>query len=176
LGAFLPFHIEFFALGGISYVFYKTVRKMQPAFSLTMPTLLSGFLLCLMAGRNLLPVAIWLPVLGMIVDVGGGRETVLAEMGSRLFTNTGALFFGRISYSVYLSHTLIIVITQASLFRLAPDLDQWSHLVLLFGLSFPLTLLASSGLYASIERPGIAFGQWLGRQSKSTKAFNPAPA
>ena len=77
-------------------------------------------------------------------------------MAARLLSSRPLYVIAQLSYSMYLFHILIILGVYPGL------VAQWSEIsvamVMLVGgiISFPLTLIASAGVYLFVERPGIA--------------------
>lgn len=119
VGAFLPFHIEFFYLGG---------------------------LLCFIYKRWPLPDGWWL----------------------RPFTNPVSMYLGKISYSIYLSHMLVIAVVQSVLIALFPEMSMPIHCVVLGTVSSITTVSLSAGLYKWIEVLGMALGRKIASFSKES--------
>jgi peptidoglycan/LPS O-acetylase OafA/YrhL len=80
-----------------------------------------------------------------------------------LLTNPVVLYLGRISYSLYLSHILVIVVIQYALLTWAPNLSQKAHLEVLLAWTTVATIALSAGLYRYLEAPGIHAGRALAR-------------
>jgi peptidoglycan/LPS O-acetylase OafA/YrhL len=58
----------------------------------------------------------------------------------------------------YLSHALVLVLVQWTLFLLFPQATQAQHFLMLAPLTIVFTILASAILYYSIEAPFIKLG------------------
>src|SRR5262245_47059971 len=72
-----------------------------------------------------------------------------------------ALFLGRVSYSIYLWHTLFILVVSITILNCAPKISQSDYVLLLLPLTAILTVTLSALTFALIEKPGMAFGQYL---------------
>ncbi len=163
-GAALPFHIEYFALGAVSYFVYKRYAGRARA---AMPFLVGCFLAVLLVSAGgearfrLVPVALWIAFLGLILE---HRSTFSWRIASSLFTNRVALRLGRVSYSIYLSHMLLLAVIQHALLRWAPELSRGAHFSILLALTTAATITASLFLYRYLEAPGIWAGRALGNR------------
>lgn len=78
-----------------------------------------------------------------------GMESVL--------TARPLILLGRMSYSLYLLHAVVLL---GAISLLYPRLPIWA----VMSLSLPATLLISYGSYLWIERPTIKFGHWVARR------------
>ena len=84
---------------------------------------------------------------------GSGR---LNQWLARLLSSRALYVIAQLSYSMYLFHILIILGVYQVLVAHWPDISV--AMVMLVGgiISFPLTLITSTGVYLFVERPGIA--------------------
>ncbi|HEV2952920.1 MAG TPA: acyltransferase, partial [Candidatus Dormibacteraeota bacterium] len=80
---------------------------------------------------------------------------------SRLLTSRPAQFAGRISYSLYLSHTPILFVGMLTIGRILPG-------IAVVGLSWLVVVPLSTALYRWIELPIIAAGRRLTQAATST--------
>jgi peptidoglycan/LPS O-acetylase OafA/YrhL len=96
-------------------------------------------------------------------------NSFFARMLTPLFTNRFSLWIGKISYSVYLSHALVLGIGQYMLMKYCPTLTQKEFFVVLLLITLTTTLLFSSLLYRTIEAPFIEIGRQLARRWSPTK-------
>jgi peptidoglycan/LPS O-acetylase OafA/YrhL len=166
-GAALPFHIEYFFVGAVSYFIYKWYSVRARAAK---PFLLGGCLAILLvsaggeARLQLVPVALWIAFLGLILE---HRSTFTWRIVSSLFTNRIVQRLGRLSYSIYLSHMLLLAIFQYALLRWAPGLNRAVHFGILLALTTTGTIAASVFLYRYLEAPGISVGRVLADRLES---------
>jgi peptidoglycan/LPS O-acetylase OafA/YrhL len=164
LGAFLPFHLEFFAVGIGSFFVWRALRGGMLPWRLTLPAAAAGVCLVVALGNDALPTALWVFVLGVLIDVNNGRLNWVSRLSSRSLGNPGVQFLGKVSYSLYLCHTIVIVLVQTALFEIARDLDQTFHIALLLVVSLPLSIAASTFLYLAVEKPCIEAGRRIARR------------
>ena len=106
----------------------------------------------------LLPYCIWIAFLGLLLEP---ESSWSARYLRPVFSNRLSAWLGKISYSVYLSHALVLIVVQWGLFRFFPQATQRQHLAMLTLLTLVFTIAASSVLYYAIEAPCIRFGKRL---------------
>jgi len=158
-GAALPFHVEFFFLGAASYFFYKG-RATHPLFDTAFPVAccLAVFLFLLSSAWSLISVVLWMAFLGLLLEQPSSSSSRLVLP---LLTNPIVLYLGRISYSLYLSHILVIIVIQHALLTWMPHLSRVVHCGLLLAGTTLVTVAFSAGLYRYLEAPGIRVGRTL---------------
>lgn len=104
-----------------------------------------------------------LPLVTDFVCVVGGSALMMLALASnrlsRILCLPPLLFLGRISFSVYLYHIIILV---AAINLLYGSLNIW---LILFGVLL-LTLVISSAAYYGIEKPAIALGHRLTKKGR----------
>lgn len=104
-----------------------------------------------------------LPLVTDFVCVVGGSALIILVVASnrlsRILCLPPLVFLGRISFSVYLYHVIILV---AAINLLYGSLNIW---LILFGVIL-LTLVISSAAYYVIEKPAIALGHKLTKKSR----------
>jgi peptidoglycan/LPS O-acetylase OafA/YrhL/CheY-like chemotaxis protein len=161
--AALPGVVEFFFIGAASYFLYKR-NAAKPFFNSALPVFASvGIFVFLLAGIQriqLAPIIIWIIFLGLLLEHPASQ---CARVLSPLFTHRWPQFLGRISYSLYLSHMLLMVVAQYLILKLLPGLSQVAHVTLLLGATSLLSIVASAALYRWIEAPATAFGKEIAR-------------
>jgi peptidoglycan/LPS O-acetylase OafA/YrhL len=158
--AALPFHVEFFFLGAASYFFYKgrAAHQLSDA-AFPVAFCLAAFLLWLSGlTQSLIPVVLWMAFFGLLLEQ---PSSLSSRVVAPLFTNPLVLYLGRISYSLYLSHALVIIVIQAALLKWAPSLSQIGHFGMLLACTMPATVAVSTVLYRYLEAPGIQAGRTL---------------
>jgi peptidoglycan/LPS O-acetylase OafA/YrhL len=160
-GAALPYHVEYFFVGAVSYFVYKRYSSRARAAK---PFLLGCCLALVLVGAGgdewlrFVPLALWVAFFGLMLE---DRSTLTWRIVSSLFTNRIAQGLGRISYGIYLSHMLLLAILQYALLRWAPDLSRAAHFGVLLALTAAATIVASAFLYRYLEAPGISAGRVL---------------
>ena len=117
----------------------------------------------------IVPICGWLMFLGMLLDLPMGRW---ARAVLPLFNNPVAQFIGRISYSLYLCHSIAIILAQAALVHLWPGLPKPVHCLSLLAATLVISVALSYVSYTLIESPGIR----LGRQLAAPQTHLPATA
>jgi peptidoglycan/LPS O-acetylase OafA/YrhL len=164
VGAFLPMHIEFFYIGCLSYFLFKHFHKSPlafPCFPLgiflgSIVGITCSFLLPL--NWDWIPYVIWLVFFTMILDLQMHKVSPITLSLSKVFDNPLSLYLGKISYSIYLVHVLVIATCQWGIFSFFPHLSQPQHLWVLGLTSFLSTILFSHILYKRVEKPGMQLG------------------
>ena len=162
-GAALPFHVEYFFLGAASYFIYERRAAHQLSdTAFPVACCLAVFLFNLSdRAWSLIPIVLWIAFLGLLLEHPHSYSTRLV---SPLFTNPFVLYLGRISYSLYLSHMLVMIVIQYTLLTWAPYLSRIVHFVVLLVCTTVVTISVSRLLYRFLEAPGIYAGRSLARR------------
>lgn len=170
--AALPFYLEFFFFGIVSYFLYKMLVHHDIRQRAAFPV---AVLLCLVVykwsdpGTGLIPFLLWASFFALMVEP---TASVSARFVTPVFTNPVSLWLGKVSYSIYLSHTLVLIVVQWALFSLFPHASQAQHFLMLASLTIVLTVLASGFLYYLIEAPFIKLGSRLVKGMRQAKGIN----
>ena len=144
---FLPQKLLLFGLGMISHqVWFAFPDPTERAA----PALLSLALLVLFLTLSI-PLALWIAVLAGIFSSQG--------LLKRALDSAPLQFLGRVSYSTYLGHMLILWAVQPLIFRAMPAIDGPQMLVALCLLAVPLIVVFSVLLHRCIEAPAIRLGR-----------------
>jgi peptidoglycan/LPS O-acetylase OafA/YrhL len=160
-GAALPFHIEYFVLGGASYFLYKRRSRMeQPNAWFVLTGSISAILLATHGPSWAIPIGLWFAFLGVILEQ---PSSLTSRATSLIFTNALSQHLGKISYSIYLSHILVITFMQYVLLAWLPDLSLAGHIFVLLSLTVTVTIALSTALHRCVEAPGIAWGRSVAR-------------
>ena len=148
----LPRHIPMFALGIASYFFWRHWSSSVPIWPLLVPV---GTAIAYLLTHTP-AIVIWTAVfLAAIQPTSLFARPTLATLESPPLQAAG-----RWSYSVYLSHPVILVLAMAFLDGVgAVQLGQWGFFGLLLALTVVTTLAASALLYRFVEAPVIAYGR-----------------
>jgi peptidoglycan/LPS O-acetylase OafA/YrhL len=134
---FLPRYMEYFALGIGSFYLYRK-RSIMVTFLL--------FLVSLYYFKNH-PITYWM--LFLCID-------------PRIFVNHITLYCGKISYSIYLTHTIVLYCVQFVLLQWT--LSQTTHFIFLLVGTIAGTIALSSLTYRYVEKKGIEFGAALAKR------------
>lgn len=171
--AFLPFHIEFFFLGGLSFFIYKRHQAGIPgAFATALA--LSVFLFVLGVREHaLIPVCLWVTFFGLMLEPA---TSLSSRALTPLFTNPVTQFAGKISYSIYLGHILVIFAMQYALIKFAPGLPREKHGILLFLFTLSATIPLAALLYRFVELPGMQLGKKFAAKPSAQPAIEAARA
>ncbi|HKQ36464.1 MAG TPA: acyltransferase, partial [Verrucomicrobiae bacterium] len=157
----LPSLLEFFFVGAVSYFLYKRNAE-NPFFDSVFPVFASlGVFLFVLGGTSriqLAPLVVWIIFLGLILE---HPASACSRKISPLFTHRLPQFLGRISYSLYLSHMLLMSVVQYCLLKLAPGMAQPFHFVLLLALTILTSIAFSAVLYRYVEAPATNWGKRL---------------
>lgn len=158
-GAFLPMHIEFFYIGGVSYYVYKWRASWSHPFQFLPVGCVAAVLSCVFFSPiEALPYVLWFVFLGMLLDLSVSKKS-LASWFAPLFNHPFVLYLGKISYSIYLSHTLVMIICHSFILNLLDELSQAYQAGALAFLTVTATIFISHFLYKYIEHPGMSFGR-----------------
>lgn len=172
-GAALPFHIDYFFLGAVSYFVYRRYSGQAGADAPFPISCCFAIYLVILGRSSLIPIALWIAFLGLILEP---RSSYSWRIVSFLFTNRIAQRLGRVSYSIYLSHLLLLALLQYVLLRWMPDLGRGAHFWVLLCLTTGATIIASQFLHQQLEAPGISLGRALARRlGRSDKPATSSP-
>lgn len=158
-GAFLPLQLSYFLAGIASYFLYKNIRHLEYKGDIVLPLtmlLLLGIYRIADKALGLAPFMIWAVVLTLLFEP---EHSISSKLISPIFTNRVSLWLGKISYSIYLSHSLVLALVQYLTLKLLPHSTKTELLVMLLLATTAITLPFSEFLYQTIERPFILYGK-----------------
>ncbi len=183
-GACVFAQTHLFAFGACGYFAYREIlhRKEQLGSYRALVTLAPIALTLLFRGQ---PAMVGFAcILSLIIGVELVPHNRIVAVGSRLLTSRPAVYLGRISYCVYLSHMIVHYALLSALAPLAshPAAFLWLHtigsLVGAVAISIPLSHW--------VEYPAIDLGRWIAqklgeralrrRQRRETRAAAAQPA
>ncbi|OYW75693.1 MAG: hypothetical protein B7Z37_12085 [Verrucomicrobia bacterium 12-59-8] len=170
-GAFLPFNIEWFVIGILSYHLrnYLLEARNQQLININLlpVTLVISLLLTRSRADELLgtgfewvigdalPLMIWIYALCYMIDCDAGRTGLLNKLAKTALESPAALFIGSISYSIYLLHNPVIIFVEWAVVRHL-DIHTWQTCFLVTSaISLPLILGLATLSYRHIELPFI---------------------
>jgi peptidoglycan/LPS O-acetylase OafA/YrhL len=161
----LPFQVEFFFFGMACYLLYRSLTKIEIKGDTVFPMV---FIFCLAiykwSGRDLglIPFLVWASLFALIIEPA---SSISSRYISPFLTNRISLWLGKISFSIYLCHMLVLNVAQWSLLEVLPGATQMQHLLMLSLLTFGFTILLSAVLYYCVEAPFIKLGKRLTHES-----------
>lgn len=149
------------ALGMNRQIVIGWLRKHSALTRALLPLCLLLIVARWMAPREIWPVLAWLSVIAAagIIACALASPRVTAFLEHRF-----PLWLGRVSYSLYLSH-MVVLLTMLASFR--DMLPLWAILIA----TFPISLIVAHILHITVETPSIRFGRALtapGKVSAST--------
>ena len=170
--AFLPTSIYYFLVGIGSYYLWKYRNRIAlPAFCWVLAVPAAAIATPLLTGS--ISLSIWAIVFTAMLSRASGTASPFERAVHLLLEHKSAIYLGRISYSVYLSHTIVITLVLAALVPYARQFSQWSFLALMGALVIPLTLAVSSVLYRYVEQPGIRTGKQIANRRRYARRAKP---
>ena len=98
-----------------------------------------------------LPLSIWIAVLAAALSARGLLKSLLVSKPVQ--------FLGRVSYSTYLGHMIVLWGLQPLVYAALPAVTAPQMFAVLFGIGAPLILLLSVLLHRWVEAPAIALGR-----------------
>ena len=152
---YLANNFHYFSVGMISYFLYKNRESLG---ALNLPLICFCFALSL---RNI-PLVIWFFTLYCLLSNGWLPDVVKRILNYRILTETG-----KISYPIYVIHTLMIYPAVLFTRYLLGDEFLATHVIIAISLTVLLTLCFSALLHHSIEKPLNKKGKELARFFKS---------
>lgn len=167
--SFLLPKLYLFVIGMASYLAWKH-QDALPAAAINW--LLPVGVLAAGVTRSL-PLVIWAACFLAILAVHRGARGPLESIVARLLSLPAMRFIGEISYSLYLSHMVILYLLLYTLMPYAQSLGQAGHLAsMLVGVPV-LAVALSAVLHRWVELPGIAIGK---RLAASLPSAQPGPS
>jgi peptidoglycan/LPS O-acetylase OafA/YrhL len=166
---FIGKQFVFFAIGIVSYYVYKHGRKMQGMGRAAQfcGILAAAIIYCLLATPW--PLMAWALVLATVTFGQDGRASLLAIL-NRILEHPGFRWLGKISYSVYLWHSILLLFVAGAVEHFIPMFDRGFYLLVVGGGTSAATLAVSAVTFRFIESPGMRLGKRFGE-----KAYAPLP-
>lgn len=147
--SFLPQKLLLFAVGIGSHELWRAFREYGSGVA---PVML-GLAVLILAFTLNLPLAIWTAMLAVALS----RHS----LPKRILNSAPLQFLGRISYSTYLGHMLILWSLHAAIFAWHPSITGPQLFPILLVAGTPLVLLLSVVLHRWVELPAIRLGRTL---------------
>jgi len=162
-GSIVFFNFTYFFTGIASYFFYKKMKGTMIKKDIILPTsilLLLGIYRFSDKTTGLIPFVIWGIILALIFEP---QDSLSSRFVRPIFTNSILRWLGKISYSVYLSHALVLCLVQFVVLKLFPNVSQNNLLIMLLIATPIITFTFSDYLYRTIELPFINYGKSITR-------------
>lgn len=166
----LPFAV------GILTAFFLRARETSDGLAATLPVGPTWFVLCglcvLQNSPALLPYGLWFTATA--VSISAHEKTSSAAKVLSFIALTPPLqWLGKVSYSVYLSHMLVLTGVLSLLWPLG--LGAWAFSLLLLFATLAGTLVASALSYRLIEKPAQDLGKRLALVQKPIEVLSAPP-
>jgi peptidoglycan/LPS O-acetylase OafA/YrhL len=160
-GAFLPMHAHYFYIGCVSYfvISHEVFKKVKINLSIIGFVLASFVYIISGLKDQMIPICFWFFFMGLLLDSKSDYQTALSAGIIKIFDNAFVRYLGRISYGVYLVHTLAIITIQKALLIFVPALTQREHFCVLLLCVLVMTVIISHFLHYWLEIPAISFGR-----------------
>ena len=163
MSAALPLQIEFFYCGFVSYLLYRAFKKAEISADKIFPIV---FFLVLaiykLSDKSSVGLALllWVLVVALLLEPAASLSSRYCAL---IFTNPVSVWLGKISFSVYISHSLVLIISKWALIHFFSGITPVQHLIALFALTLGFTIGLSMLLYYCVELPFINLGKYLTR-------------
>ncbi|HED4022120.1 TPA: acyltransferase [Klebsiella pneumoniae] len=159
-GGFLGNNFAPFLIGFLSFFVYKNSEKI--AFSqLQYVIILAIILFAFFLRKDAIPYIIWCIVLGFIMIY---HKTNQNNFVVRFLDNKFVLFLGKISYSIYLVHMVVLVFVLHLRYLL--NINGIDAYFFVISVTFLTTIFLSSITYYFVEQPFIKVGKKLSNKFK----------
>ncbi|MFZ2587519.1 MAG: acyltransferase [Alphaproteobacteria bacterium] len=165
VSAFMPYgfvgrSLHEFALGILSFHVLKQVygnpeASLKLAYACALGVLVAVFL----KTKEAIPYIIWFSVM-VAVLVKNRPDAGFSAWGSRMLNAAPIQFLGRLSYSMYLSHMLVIL-AGLKLVEAMALTDPMHQAMFLLAFVVPVTVLVSFASYHLVEKPWHEVGKGL---------------
>ena len=174
MDAALPLRVEYFFVGLISYLVYRSLSRSNLKGDVIFPSALILALALFKASHRgtlmLLPFCLWIAFMGLLLEPASSASS---RWFAPIFSNPLSAWLGKISYSIYLCHSLVVWVAQWALFQAFPNLTRVGHLVSLTAITLVTTVGVSAALYYGIEAPGIRLGKRLTEKKAARQPAEP---
>ena len=154
---FVGFYLHYFLLGILAYLVWR--QRMLLSAGQARAIILGCAAAAVVAFRIELSLGIWLAAFAATLLLHRGGQGRLAAASRALAGNPVAQFLGRISYSVYLSHMVVLYLAAWAMRALWPGRPLGLGALMLATMAG--TLLLSHLTYVWLERPCIQWGKAL---------------
>jgi len=176
--AFLPFNAGYFFVGAVSYFIYQRCERQgwlgakrgEPILFVIIAA--TGLYIIGGATKPLIALGLWIGFFAVLLE---NPSTLSARVFWPWFNHPVAQFLGQISFSIYLSHELVIDLANLLLVKFLPSLGKLPHFWALLALTVTTTIMVSALLHRYVEIPGMNLGKSLAARWRA-KPVVPAAA
>jgi len=147
----------YFVIGIVCYFIYKHRRQLRLNPSVIWLAATISATLVSYFSTHVVSLCLWILFFASVLQADLGRPTAI----STLCRARAAQFLGRISYSIYLCHFLVLIATSAVILRTVTYGGRLMHVCVLLPATLVLTIAVSSIAFLLIERPGMSLGRRL---------------
>lgn len=149
-----------FLVGLLSYYAYRrlegTTVNSHAIDGIAMVTIAIAYMFV----NKSISLVIWAAVFALLIaDQQYG--TLPQRIGLSILHHRTMQWLGKISYSIYVVHGLVIFATAGLILRIVPDIERWTFMAVLMVSTVIGTIIISALSYRFVERPGIDLGQRL---------------
>lgn len=119
-------------------------------------------------------LCIWLALVWVMLGDGADEANRSSGLGivSGCLRSRPFLFLGQISYPLYLSHWVVLIVVQYLVVLVWPDISAKHCLIVLFVFIPPISIGVAWFLHIVIERPGQNLGKRIARGMNERRAFD----
>ena len=107
-----------------------------------------------------LPFVIWATVVTAVIAIREEKNNIIVTAISSALNAPAIQYIGKLSYSIYLSHMIVIVVCLDLLKKMGVT-GTYLHAAALLALVLPLTILVSWASFTFFEKPFNDFGKSL---------------
>ncbi|MGQ5836139.1 acyltransferase family protein [Serratia sp. IR-2025] len=155
-GGYLGNNLLAFCIGFISFFYYRDV---QPGLSKGKSRAIfvaTSIIAVLMLKKDAIPIVIWLIAFNVAISK---HQYFSDSIFTRILDSRPILFLGRISYSVYMVHMIVLYFVLYEANQLG--IEGWLSYIVVPGATVIISVVLSYMTYTLIEKPFIALGKRL---------------
>lgn len=172
--AFLPAYGYLFLIGAASYALWRAAPRIGLSAPEWSAAIVAGTASVLVTTGSP-SLFIWTPIVLALAARRARSAAALARWITWPLSLRPAKALGRISYSVYLSHMVVLYAVAHALEDVAPSLTRTGYLALLLLSVIPIVLALSWVLYRTVEKPCIDLGKRLFAPSAAAQPATARP-
>lgn len=125
--------LEMFALLAIAFVYFYTTQSLS--------------------------LILWIVLMMNVLTAQHASPSFSQKYLGRILHHPVFLWLGKVSYSVYLTHMLVLYLVQYCVLKALPQINQFYFVCLSLPMVIALTLLLAALIWRLIEAPGIKLGR-----------------